>query len=186
MEQLSLFDTRHVADWPGIQTLYNRINSAGKRVESEEKAFATLVWLHPATGQWVRDLFHDIHGVENAREDKLDSRDEVLERKKERNFGFKLFIRTFIQVCAHYFNYSVGSNTFSFEVLNDPRLQDRLRADSVFVEKLFRRAREVLTYVRNTILRDGLLCDDLQMLPETTSLLPDIPDPDTLPGTHQR
>jgi hypothetical protein len=50
-------------------------------------------------------------------------RDAVLKRLKERNFGFKLFIRTFIQVCAYHLRSSLGSNSFSFDVINSSPFQ---------------------------------------------------------------
>jgi hypothetical protein len=108
--------------------LYNRINSAGKRVESEEKAFATLVSLHPSTSAWLKDLFEAVHPDAPAGD--LE-RDAFLKRRKERNFGFKLFIRTFIQVCAYRFQSSLGSNAFSFDVVNSLPFQMRLKKDPV-------------------------------------------------------
>jgi len=104
----------HTAD---VVQLYNRINSGGKRVESEERAFATLTSIWPGTNAWLQDLFREIH-PENVRRDErsLRGRDDMLRRKKERNFGFKLFIRTFLQACAYHLGYSVGSSTFSFDI----------------------------------------------------------------------
>ncbi len=46
---------------PQVVALYNRINSAGKRVEAEEKIFATLVSLQPATSRGLSDLFERVH-----------------------------------------------------------------------------------------------------------------------------
>jgi hypothetical protein len=46
-----------------IVDIYNRINSAGKRVEGEERAFATLAVINPTTGQHVRKLFLLLHGA---------------------------------------------------------------------------------------------------------------------------
>lgn len=145
--------------------LYNRINSAGRRVESEEKAFATLVSLHPPTSQWLRELFDAVHPNMPAK-----GRDEILKRRKERNFGFKLFIRTFIQVCTYHFGYSLGSNSFSFDVVNSLAFQ-RMLKDLEVTRRLFNRTSEVVRFVWE-LLRDGLKCDDLQMLPDTASLLP--------------
>lgn len=145
--------------------LYNRINSAGRRVESEEKAFATLVSLHPPTSQWLRELFDAVHPNMPAK-----GRDEILKRRKERNFGFKLFIRTFIQVCTYHFGYSLGSNSFSFDVVNSLAFQ-RMLKDLEVTRRLFNRTSEVVRFVWE-LLRDGLKCDDLRMLPDTASLLP--------------
>jgi hypothetical protein len=153
-----------------VVALYNRINSAGKRVESEEKAFATLVSLYPSTNQWLREVFESVHERSDVPPKDL-KRDDVLKRRKERNFGFKLFIRTFVQVCAYHFGSSLGSNSFSFEVVNNVPFQMRLKSDLEATQGLFDRTRGVICFVRQ-LLRDGLKCDDLQTLPDTTSLLP--------------
>ena len=155
----------HLAD---MVALYNRINSAGKRVESEEKAFATLVSLYPSTSQWLKELFVHTHPDKPVKDP---DRDEVLKRRKERNFGFKLFIRAFIQVSTYRFGISLGSNSLSFEVVNSLAFQTRLKNDPELTRDLFERTSEIVQFVRD-LLRDDLDCDDLQMLPETTSLLP--------------
>jgi len=176
-------------DLAKVVALYNRINSAGKQVEPEEKAFATLVSLYPSTSQWLRDLFKDVHSraatgdmkaddrpdVENtdigrhSSPDQSLGRDEVLKRRKERNFGFKLFIRTFIQVCSYHFGISLGANSFSFDVVKSSPFQTALK-EREKVEQLFKLTREVVLTVRKTL--EELYCDDLQTLPDTTSLLP--------------
>lgn len=153
-----------------VVALYNRINSAGKRVESEEKAFATLVSLYPLTNQWLKEVFESIHERSDVSTEGF-KRDNILKRRKERNFGFKLFIRTFIQVCAYHFGSSLGSNSFSFEVINNLPFQMRLKNDLEVTWGLFGRTGRVVQFVRE-LLRDGLKCDDLQTLPDTTSLLP--------------
>lgn len=157
--------------------LYNRINSAGKRVESEEKAFATPVSLYPSTNEWLAKLFIKIHPRSKRSEMRVEDleRDDILKRQKERNFGFKLFIRTFIQVCAYRFNYSPGSNTFSFEVVNGLPFQMRFGNDAnnaKEAQRLFDRTDEVVQFVWQNVLFNGLYCDDLQTLPDTASLLP--------------
>lgn len=161
----------HLAD---VVALYNRINSAGKRVEAEEKAFATLVSLYPPTNERLEKLFRDVHPRSEYPQMRVDGleRDDVLKRRKERNFGFKLFIRTFIQVCAYRFSYSPGSNTFSFDVVNSLPFQMRFRNDAKEAQRLFDCTGEVIRFVRWDILCNGLYCDDLQTLPDTMSLLP--------------
>jgi hypothetical protein len=94
----------------------------------------------------------------------------VLKRQKERSFGFKLFIRTFIQVCAYYFQFSLGSNSLSFDVVNSLPFQTKLKKDLGLTERLFKRTSCVVRSVRK-VLRD-LYCDDLRALPDTTPLLP--------------
>ncbi len=150
-----------------VVALYNRINSAGRRVEPEEKAFATLVSLHPPTSQWLRETFKAVHGGAGVAAGYLE-RDEALERRKERNFGFKLFLRVFIQVCAYRFGYSLGSNSFSFDVVNSLPLQMKLK-NPEFTEDLLKRTGTVVRSARKLL--EELNCDDLQTLPDTTSLL---------------
>ena len=151
---------------PQVVALYNRINSAGKRVEAEEKIFATLVSFQPAANQWLSDLFKSVHDPDPG----VQERDDILKRRKERNFGFKLFIRAFVQVCAYHFGKPLGNGSFSFGVVNSPLFQEKLLKDGE-LNPLFERTTKVVKFVRD-LLQDGLYCDDLQTLPETTPLLP--------------
>jgi Protein of unknown function DUF262 len=153
-----------------VVTLYNRINSAGVRVEPEERAFATLVALHPDTSKWIGDLFAAVGEEKGSTRHGL-VRDDVLKRRKERNFGFKLFIRTFVQVATYYRAQSLGTNSPSFEVVNSPAFQRWLRDDPEMMGVLQARTQNVLKFVR-ALLGSGLMCDDLQMLPDTMSILP--------------
>jgi hypothetical protein len=160
----------HTAD---VVQLYNRINSGGKRVESEERAFATLTSIWPGTNAWLQDLFREIH-PENVRRDErsLRGRDDMLRRKKERNFGFKLFIRTFLQACAYHLGYSVGSSTFSFDISARPDFQATLAAPENNAELLTiaSETRQGVVAIRSAL--SDLGCDALQTLPDTESLLP--------------
>ena len=152
-------------------SLYNRINSGGMRVEAEEKAFATLVSFDPTnwtkrTNDWIRKLFEKIHG-------KCIDRNEYLKRQKERAFGFKLFIRTLIQVFTYHTGYSIGSNAFSFDLVNKPFFAKCFMVpdNQNKTESLFNLTDRILLYVWEC-LREELYCDDLRMLPETSSLWP--------------
>jgi hypothetical protein len=159
---------------PDVVDIYNRINSAGKRVEAEERAFATLVSVHSGASNWLGKLFESVHGMPSqGLQDVMEGleRDEMLRRRKERNFGFKLFIRAFVQVCAYHFGYSVGSNSFSFEVINGDGLQRKLKEDPKVTANLFEETHRVVCHVKQ-LLSERMNCDDLQMLPETSSLLP--------------
>jgi len=154
-----------------VVSLYNRINSGGKRVESEEVAFASLVALAPNTGDWLASAFTEIHPPTVKISANSVMRDEVLRRRKERNFGFKLIIRTFIQVCAYHFGYSLGSSMLSFDVVSSPRFRNDISKALDKIDYLRDKTREILSFTRRT-LRDKLYCDDLQMLPDTLALLP--------------
>lgn len=100
----------------------NRINSAGKRVESEEKAFTNLISVYPEVNKSLEDFFIAVHGGDaSAHSKKLFdglTRDNLLRRQKENRFGFKLFMRTLAQVLAYHSNRAIGASTFSFESVN--------------------------------------------------------------------
>ena len=154
-----------------VVDIYNRINSGGRRVESEEVAFATLVSLSPGTGEWLRQAFEKIHPASSRPKPWRSFRDDILQRRKEKAFGFKLILRTFIQVCAYHFGYSLGSNSVSFDVVDRPVFRRDLLRAAEKVKALRDRTSGVLSFVRD-VLRSELGCDDLQMLPDTTALLP--------------
>lgn len=150
--------------------LYNRINSGGMRVQAEEKAFATLVSVYPHTNRRLRELFRDVHGDPGTVHDRL-ARDEVLRRTRENRFGFKLFMRAFVQAASHHMGFSLGSSGLSFEVLNNGHVSKYLSESDGRVDRLFD---EWARVVRDTVtlLREDLYCDAFQFLPETASLVP--------------
>ena len=149
-----------------VVSLYNRINSAGKRVEAEEMAFATLVKLYPATVDCLRSFFSEVHGTERGA-----GRDELLKRQRERSFGFKLYLRTFVQVCNYHFARSSGTQDLSFGVIDSDELRRWFANPDSKPEELFARTTAVLMCVHR-VLRDVLNCDDLRMLPDTECLIP--------------
>lgn len=163
-------------DLAEMANLYNRINAGGKRVDVEERAFARLVGLQPSTYDELARVFDAVHG--RASTDAADKqgarldRDEVLERQKERAFGFKLFIRVFLQVCSHHLGYRQSRGDFSFDLTNRGRFLASLKGlDQQQSAQLWTEARSVLMHVRG-VLREELRCDDLRFLPETQSLTP--------------
>jgi len=163
-------------DRPGdVINLYNRINSGGKRVEAEEKAFARLVSLYPQSYHHVKAIFDKVHEIpadeEIAARTKLD-RDDVMRRQKENRFGFKLFIRTFIQVSNYHFNRSLGSQSLSFKVVHSDCFTGLMEGnDSKKIEDLWIETRDVIATVRS-LLKHDLFFDDLAFLPDTLSLIP--------------
>jgi len=164
-------------DLAEMASLYNRINSGGKRVDVEERAFARLVGLQANTYDELAKVFRAVHGARNeaasdVQRNGRDPRDEVLQRQKERAFGFKLFIRVFLQVCQHHFGLQQSRADFSFEIADKTAFVDAFRTITAEQNaELWTEARRVLEDVRG-ILRDELYCDDLRSLPETTSLTP--------------
>lgn len=174
----ALFNVRVLREKDGkhngasVVALYNRINSGGMRVEAEEKAYSRLVSLRPETTKWLRGVFDALHPADGVGGSAI-GRDDMLKRQKEKSFGFKLFIRTFIQICSYHFNYEIGAQSFSFKVLDNTQLckvlGDRCVADDK-VEQLFEGTKNVLAFVRDAIVDLG--CDTFQMLPDATSLWP--------------
>lgn len=158
--------------------LYNRINSAGRRVEAEERAFARLVGLQENTYENLRMTFELIHPKQDAvakfeekKNDRL-ARDDVMKREREQAFGFKLFIRVFMQVAQYHLAYPKGRTEFSFEIA------DRLPFTTAFgrlekreADRLWTEAQEVIEYVAQ-LLRSDLNLDDFRFVPETNSLQP--------------
>lgn len=168
-----------------VVSLYNRINSAGKRVEAEEMAFATLVKLYPGTVDCLRSFFDSVHGSERGT-----SRDDLLKRQRERSFGFKLYLRTFVQVCNYHFARSSGTQYLSFGVIDSDELRRWFAKPDSRPEELFARTTAVLMCVHR-VLRDVLNCDDLRMLPDTECLIPALQMlirfyPDMLDTAHDR
>ena len=153
--------------------IYNRINSAGKRVESEEKAFANLVSVYPEVNKRLEEFFIAVHGGDaSAHSKKLFdevTRDNLLRRQKENRFGFKLFMRTFAQVLAYHSNRAIGASTFSFESVNADTMDNkRTRAH---LPDILCKTKDILVYLA-CVLREELHCDDFRMLPETSSFWP--------------
>jgi hypothetical protein len=149
-----------------VVDIYNRINTAGKRVEAEERTFANLIAVHPAGGEAVRVFLDDDHAPGPS---VLTERDRALERQRENLFGFKLFMRVFMIVLAYHRKEIRGGSSFSFETadretLADPGVQKVL-------PEILQITREVLEDTRS-ILRGPLCCDDFRFLPDTSSLWP--------------
>jgi hypothetical protein len=160
--------TRDAADTlEDVVGIYNRINTAGKRVESEEKAFANLVSVYPQVNDSLEEFFDA--SDDNQELTAVERRDNLLRRQKENRFGFKLFMRTFVQVLAYHSSRTIGASTFSFDSVNADTMNDeRTRAH---LHDILDTTANILVYLAN-VLREELLCDDFRMLPETSSFWP--------------
>jgi hypothetical protein len=164
------------AELADMVNLYNRINSGGKRVEVEERAFARLVGLQPETFKDLKAAFDEVHGEANKASAIVDptelERDSVLRRQKERAFGFKLFVRVFLQVCQHHLGFPQGRTEFSFELAEKASFIAAFGGlEAPQADALWQEARRVLRHVRS-VLREPLFADDLRFLPDTSALLP--------------
>jgi len=153
-----------------IVDLYNRVNSAGKRVEEEEKAYATLVSLYPKTIEYISKLFKNIHTNKDSTNDP--SRDDYLQRKKENHFGFKLFIRFFIQLCNYHFGIEVNPSSMSFHIVENENFQKCMKNEER-AEKLWKKAEKIIEYFgADKGLLAKLYCDDFRFMPDAISLWP--------------
>ena len=153
--------------------VFIRINSGGRPVQEEERAFSILVQSSDETSPAIRKMFNAIHGNAVKRKSPHESieHDEALARMNERGFGFKLFIRVFILAVSYHTGRSVGSSGLSFGVIRDRRFL-------AIVDKkdnLYRRLWDVTssaTIALRHLLRTQLNLDSLQFLPDTMSLVP--------------
>jgi hypothetical protein len=105
--------------------LYNRINSGGRRVEKEERTFAQLVAVHPGTWDEIAAIFEAVHGKASDTGSRTEH-DQVLKRLRERQFGFKLFVRTFLEAAAYHFGYLTGMGSESFGIIDKIGFQRQL------------------------------------------------------------
>lgn len=150
-----------------VIAVYNRINSSGRRVEAEEKAFANMVGVCAGAELELKRFFEILEHKRNALGPDALERDGLLQRKKENQFGFKLFMRSFVISLAYHSCRSVGGGSLSFDSANP----DALRASEPHLSSLLKDNSRMLAYVED-VLRHELHCDDLRFLPETASLWP--------------
>lgn len=170
---LTLDEDKESYSFAEVVKVYNRINSGGVRVAAEEKAFATLVSIRRESNKWLQQLFSEIHSLEKGSNTKAGlDRDHALRREKERSFGFKLFIRTLIQALSYHFNYSIGSGSFSFDVLGRNVTREQLldAEKQHALDNVLDETSRILKYMRKLLAE--LNCDDLRFLPDTNSLVP--------------
>ncbi|MEO8681583.1 MAG: DUF262 domain-containing protein [Vicinamibacterales bacterium] len=161
-------DTHNLAEMAG---LYNRINAGGKQVEVEERAFATLVGLQPKNAS-ISDGLRRVFSVIHADGQKGMDRDALLKRQEERAFGFKLFVRVFLQVCQYHLGYRQGRSSFSFDLVGRDDFQAAFeRLSSEDVGALWSETERVTQHVKS-LLENELFCDDLRTLPDATGLMP--------------
>jgi hypothetical protein len=178
MKAQTFFVSKQYKDDPAeMASLFNRINAGGKRVETEERAFARLVGLQPTTYGELKKLFDLVHPKRSSEGRSVEtisksSRDNVLQRQKERAFGFKLFIRVFLQVCQHHLGLQQNRSDFSFELANKASFLESFgKLTEQQVGQLWEETSSAVQHVRS-VLRDELACDDLRSLPETLALTP--------------
>ena len=151
--------------FPDIINIYNKINSEGMVAKPEELALAHLTYIHKNTAKEIKELYKAIHGDSE--------KDNSKKRQKENQFGFKLFIRTFILVCNYHFNIYIKSKDLSIDVLEkNEHVRNHIRKNDDVGKKLWEKTRNILVSFKQQILEGELYCDDLRFLPEINSILP--------------
>jgi hypothetical protein len=134
--------------------LYNRINSSGVVVRSEEKAFAAMVSIFPEAGTWLGGVFEIVHGKSDT------TRNDWLQRKRERNFGFALFVRALVQTVGYHCN----DPALDFSILHEKVWQERLRENPQELPRILEEARAAIVTVA-TAIKAHLHCDDFRFAP---------------------
>lgn len=158
-------------DFSDVVRVYNRINSAGRRVEAEEHALATLSALDPETNRRLRDMFVAVHGPDAGSHDVLQERDARLGRHPERTLGFKFLMRAFVQACAQHSKLFADAASLSFDTVN----RDSFRKVFAGADAAPRRAKVWESATRAVacvarVLRNDLYCDDFRFVPDAASL----------------
>jgi len=158
-----------------VISIYNRINSGGKKVEAEEQAFAALVSVYLQTNDKIFDLFNAVHKKKEGQKEKV--RDDVYARIKERNFGFKFFMRVFILESIYHLELPLSAGTLSFNLVTSSKFKEKLNSitkiqnSSNAAEMFWNDVKKIVLYIKS-LLNENLFCDSFQFLPETNSLLP--------------
>jgi hypothetical protein len=157
--------TSELQDVVGV---YVRINSAGQRVEAEERAFANVVGEYQGASGALKKFFDATHGVDPTPNSKALPRDDLLRRQRENRFGFKLFMRTFVIVLAYHSDRKNGASGFSFEMAS----AESMAKAGTQLPSLLDDTETILEGVANILRDPPLFCDDFRMLSETASLWP--------------
>ncbi|HOA12877.1 MAG TPA: DUF262 domain-containing protein [Myxococcota bacterium] len=166
--------------------VFIRINSGGRPVDEEERAYSQLLRVYdgrsgarksgadgePRTADgWINEIFQCVHGGLNSDDGKTDlaERDQMLARANERSIGFKFFLRTFILAASYHARAGISRKAFSFNVLYEP---DFLGAISDGKDKVvWRETRDVVVAIAE-LLRTELHLDSFVFLPGARVLWP--------------
>lgn len=159
-----LDNSRELAD---VVSVYSRINTSGRRVEAEERAFASLVAACPQTNDFLRKFFEAVHPERTESQDDGLVRDQLEKRERENKFGFKLFMRVFTIVFAYHCD-RVRSTDLAFDAIN----ADTLEKAADKLPKMLASTVDILRQLAKVVRDGSLYCDDLRFLPDSSSLWP--------------
>lgn len=150
--------------------LYNRINSSGAVVEDEERAFAAMVAIKKDTPNWLATLYASVHGTnESELPSAAEHRNKLLKREREKMFGFKLFVHTFVRAVA----YHKSAPDPKLNVLEDSNWRDVLlgQTNRKALDGMSNDCSKAITTVAS-VLKEDLGCDDFRFLPSAEGLAP--------------
>ena len=149
---------------PNIIDTYVKINSSGKPVKNEEKAYAKFVRLEDFSKEFnLKELFKSVHGEKDS--------DNELARKRENNFGFDVFLKILLQNFYYYFTFDPQRDKgFNFDRVDDIiENYDKLENKYDFI-KIYKQSKIIIEFLageKNGIIRDQLKFDDLRFFPDS-------------------
>jgi hypothetical protein len=143
-----------------IVQVYVRINTAGKRVEPEERAFADLVAVDRNLEEALDAVATSAHGKSHASADKK-LRDIRLKRRRETQFGLALMVRTIAVLIAYHRDDRLTSSRVSLSSIDAEELAAEGMKDKLPL--LVKNATSILKTIAE-VLQSELGCDDFRML----------------------
>jgi len=184
MRERSFFVSRlgDDTDLHGAVEIYNRINSSGLRVDSAERALATLTGISAdSTTRGLRRVLAGLHGEHIAAKQgmALELRDLELQRKREELLGFKFALRMVAQALANE-DWGATEAWLSFEHLQREDIADRLSHVELLrtkwklgggLDEIWRRCELAARAVKAALQRE-LGCDDYRRIPRGPYLQP--------------
>lgn len=155
---------------PDLVDMYNRINSSGVNVNSEEKAYATLIKLNTdATLKNIKNLFTELQNYDNS--DNSSSDDAALDRGKETSFGFKLYIRIFI-LAAQYHLFPEKKKAYldvNFNEVQNSKIQSVIVKNQRRIKQIWEETQEIVLLIFSVFNKE-LHCDDTRFIPNAYSI----------------
>lgn len=150
-----------------VINIYIKINSSGKAVKNEEKAYAKFIRLNKFSEYFnLSELFSAVH-PNNERKDGPTE----LTRMREHNFGFDVFLKVLLQYFYYYCHFNLqkdkGINYDRVEDILDgynllSRMDDKTETDFEFIYKETKKIILFLVDHKNGIIRNELKYDDLK------------------------
>lgn len=150
--------------------MYNRINSSGVKVNSEEKAYATLIKLNTdATLNNIKDLFTELNDYDDTDDFSFDY--SPLDRAKETSFGFKLYLRIFI-LAAQYHLFPAKKDMYldvNFNQVQEAKIQSVIMKNQGRIKLIWEETNKIIKLIFDVFEKE-LHCDDTRFIPNAYSI----------------